>query len=313
MLAGIVAAIKQGVDIPLSTPAAGLLLTGAIPTAAQGSPALVPSERDMILSAASPQALISYPSYTPSAVKFGGSTWLQRHAWLTGVSNAQKFSVSVWHRLFNANDGLFASDFGNIVQGVTTIGGIKYYNVNASDSYFDSTPDGGPAAGGPMQSNAMQHFAFSVDLTNAPTIEVRMLINGVSVLSTSSLSPGTGSVMTDGTDFFFGDDSFGQRITGHVADVQIWYGTFIDFSDIVEMRRFVAADGLPVQPSIPAGIYGQQTILFSGDASGFPTNQGSSGTFTLHGSLSTVDFAQPNPSPTAAALSLTGPAPTRTP
>jgi hypothetical protein len=55
---------------------------------------------------------------------------------------------------------------------------------------------------------------------------------------------------------------------------------------------FVNPDGSPVSPSVPAALFGQQSILFSGNAAAFSTNLGTDGAFSvLQGPL--VDFIPP--------------------
>ncbi len=68
------------------------------------------------------------------------------------------------------------------------------------------------------------------------------------------------------------------------ADLQI-YPVFTDLSIEANRRLFFDADGKPVNPSVAVAALGDPFILLSGDASGFPINQGTGGTFTLTGTL----------------------------
>jgi hypothetical protein len=243
--------------------------------------------------------------YTASAVHFDGSTWLQRHAWLTGVGDFNKFIFSVWIKLSNAGDGLFAasaaaSDF--FQQGETTVAGTKYFNMNIADSYFDTYPN---TPG--MESVSFQHILWSTDVSGADGtsggIVRQIYVNGSNIASTDDDSPGTDPTVSNLTDFYFADDSFGTRITGDIADFQMWIGTALDLS-ITANRELFIRDSAPVNPIIASQTLGTPTILFKGNATTFATNQGSGGTFTLHGSLTTV--SGPSPAPYSATLPGTG-------
>lgn len=73
----------------------------------------------------------------------------------------------------------------------------------------------------------------------------------------------------------------GSTSTGRkYADFQMWIGQAIDPTVPGNLAKFFNA-GNPVDPADAATAFGQQTVLFSGNASGFATNQGSLGTFGL--------------------------------
>ena len=75
--------------------------------------------------------------------------------------------------------------------------------------------------------------------------------------------------------------------TGDIADVYIAPGQFIDFSVEANRRKFISADGKPVDLgsncSTPTGT--APAVCFSGNASSFGTNKGTGGAFTLTGTL----------------------------
>jgi hypothetical protein len=80
------------------------------------------------------------------------------------------------------------------------------------------------------------------------------------------------------------------------GDCQMWFGKFIDWSSSTNFSKIVsvaAGKGVPVDPAIAAAAFGQQTILFKGDHTHFPTNLGTGGTFSLVGT--NIDFT-PTPS-----------------
>jgi hypothetical protein len=96
------------------------------------------------------------------------------------------------------------------------------------------------------------------------------------------------SMAFNGKSFSLMDDGFGDFITGDMADFQYWVGvSLLSAGNISEATRrlFVDGNGKPVNPSTAAATLGQQTILFSGNASQFPTNQGTGGAFSLTGTL----------------------------
>jgi len=82
----------------------------------------------------------------------------------------------------------------------------------------------------------------------------------------------------------------GADKTFNIAQLQVWVGTIIDPTIPENYAKFVNG-GSPVDPVIAATAFGQQTLLFDGDASptGFQKNQGTAGDiFTLTGMLTTV-------------------------
>ncbi len=69
------------------------------------------------------------------------------------------------------------------------------------------------------------------------------------------------------------------------ADVQIYTNLDIDLSITANRRLFISAAGKPVDPAIAVAALGNPIILFSGNNTGFPINQGTGGVFTLTGAL----------------------------
>lgn len=90
----------------------------------------------------------------------------------------------------------------------------------------------------------------------------------------------------NGVPFFIGTDDQ-SPLTGNVADFWFAPGQFIDFSIEANRRKFIGADGKPVDlgsdGSAPTGA--APTIFLSGDDAGFATNRGTGGAFTLTGAL----------------------------
>jgi hypothetical protein len=92
-----------------------------------------------------------------------------------------------------------------------------------------------------------------------------------------------------GLDYYaFGDGFNNDYLTGDVADVRMQLGTnWIPTGDftLATRRLFIDAGGKPVDPAVATAALGTPTVLFSGNHTTFPTNQGSGGTFTLTGTL----------------------------
>lgn len=76
-----------------------------------------------------------------------------------------------------------------------------------------------------------------------------------------------------------------------LAYFQLWYGTYIDWTNATNFSKVVTINGstgTPASTSGAAAAFGQQTILFSGKASNsaFFVNRGTSGSFTKVGTAS---------------------------
>jgi hypothetical protein len=79
-----------------------------------------------------------------------------------------------------------------------------------------------------------------------------------------------------------------------LADLQIWEGQYIDLTQPANLQKLISG-GKPVDPKIAAAAFGPLTVLFSGDATTFGTNQGTGGAFTLTGpGLTNADTSPSN-------------------
>ncbi len=77
-----------------------------------------------------------------------------------------------------------------------------------------------------------------------------------------------------------------------IADLQCWIGTVIDPSVPANYAAFVSG-GRPVDPAIPASMFGQQTILLSGNSTAFVKNKGSGPALTLTGTFTNASSNPP--------------------
>jgi hypothetical protein len=75
--------------------------------------------------------------------------------------------------------------------------------------------------------------------------------------------------------WYFGGFATGGASWGDEADLQLWCGVTADLTDVNVRRKFIDANGKPVDPAIAAAAFGPQTVLLSGDHNTFAINQGS--------------------------------------
>lgn len=234
-----------------------------------------------------PPAIVDIP-YTSHAVHFDGSTYLTRGATLTGWGSPTKWTFAIWTKLSVCNDGPF-SDANYFTTGTTTNSGIDYLNINVNSTYFDSA---GPISGGGTNANATsiesgswQGWLASCD----PSISrANLYMRDLNVINADVTGFGGTGAIPSNTDFWFGQDGFGVKITGDVADFRLWLGTALDFSVLANRRLFVRSGGGPATPSLANAVLGTPIISFisTGDTSSFSTNGGSGGAFSVTGSLS---------------------------
>ncbi len=97
--------------------------------------------------------------------------------------------------------------------------------------------------------------------------------------SPGAVIQGNGSPMHIGIADAGGNDPF------DMANLLVWYGTAIDWTVEANRRKVIDADGKPVDPAEAVLAFGMPTVMMTGDATAFQTNQGSGGSFSLTGSL----------------------------
>ncbi len=254
---------------PSSTPGAEIFPAGA---SLKANPAVT---RKASARFAAGAVMIDGPviPYVTSAVHFNGSAYLTRGAAITGWGTPSKFTFAIWTKISAASDGIF-SDANEFTQGTTSGGGFDYLNVNVHfTTYFDSVPNA------TITSAGWQGIFCAVDL-GATTAQLYR--GDISVIANASVNTGTIAV---GSNFWFGQDGFGTKITGDVADFRLWLGTALDLSDVTNRRLLLDAGGKPVAPSLANGVLGTPIISFIGNSTNFPINGGSGGSFSVTGSL----------------------------
>lgn len=218
--------------------------------------------------------------YETGAVHFDGSAYLSRGATLTGWGTPSKFTSVVWIKLSSCEDGIF-SDANYFTQGTTADGANRYINANVANAYCESL--------GQITSAGWQCFLLSMDLTDAPTEVPFSLYLGDSDTLGSSSHGSASSTIAAGSDFFFGQDGLGVKITGDVADFRLWLGSAVDFSIVSNRRLFIRSNGKPADPTLATAVLGTPIVSFiasKADPTGtFVANGGTGGSFTLTGSL----------------------------
>lgn len=240
--------------------------------------------------APTPPASAPPAPYVAKAVHFDGSTYLYINPLV--VSDSPVLSASMWIKtsLLKTN-GLFDFDPNNNAAPDLSIDNNHnafnfYENQNGGiffgDTKADSfTPDG-----------RWHHILFFVDTNHAGADKiVQMYLDDQPLnFSGGSQSLAAFSMLMANLDFAVPDTpaDFGTPLfTGHIADVYIAPGQFIDFSVEANRRKFISADGKPVDLgsncSTPTGT--APAVCFSGNASSFGTNKGTGGAFTLTGTL----------------------------
>ncbi|WP_192246072.1 hypothetical protein [Mesorhizobium silamurunense] len=137
----------------------------------------------------------------------------------------------------------------------------------------------------------------SIDTNRSPTssMVLQAYLGDTQVLYVSGFEPSTYYSTPapffqtwNGLSLHFFDDVLNPAtVSGDFADIWFAPGQFIDFSVEANRRKFVDASGKPVylgaNGEMPTGT--APAVFFSGDATGFATNKGTGGAFTLTGSL----------------------------
>jgi len=234
--------------------------------------------------------------YNPNAVTFEDTTptYLTSGAGMTGAVDSKLWSGSLWFRYDNNDWEIFDTAGGGdlsidlFLDGKIQIGGRNGASTIILDIVTPSaTPD--------FDDNNWHHLLFSVDMSD--TAKRHLYVDDIDRLDTVN------TYTDDVIDFTQSDFSFGATTAGaeggngDIADVWLDFGSYIDFSNTSNRRRFISASGLPMylgeDGSVPLG--NPPDIFFSGDTVTFQSNRGSGGGFTENGTLSTA-AAQPGDS-----------------
>lgn len=234
-------------------------------------------------------------SYHADAVHFDGSDFLNTES-LT-CTDSTNFSMSVWFKLTTAvplaaSQALWVSDPLNFyityceLQAPAQVRTVLSNDDGEDTITVDTNPDN-------LITNDWHHLLVSVDANHAEGQKVaKVYLDDVDVTQIANDAGGAFSVALNGLKFVFaGSDGGGTAgFDGDIAD--FWCApaqSLLTAGDIPEAtrRKFISAAGKPVDlgadGATPTGV--APAIFFSGDATGFGTNKGTGGAFTLAGSL----------------------------
>jgi hypothetical protein len=236
------------------------------------------------------------PPPPPNAAHFDGlATQISIPLPFIGGSNTGKFIASWWMANTIAGADSNHSDillFCSYPIGLVTIGSngniffppskfiADFYDSTASfnleeiqsdDTIYPLTP--------------WTHIAVNVDLEHAdPDKIMQYYVNGAPASFTNAFSyaPSLIVSLNEESFMYFGANGFGSYCQFDLADLQLWAGVSTDLA--VTIIKLISG-GHPVNPAIAAAAFGPQTVLFSGDRTTFPLNQGTGGIATLVGPL----------------------------
>lgn len=226
--------------------------------------------------------------YRAQGVFFDGTNdFLNAGATLTGAADSKLWTCSMWLRTSSAIDTLltfndtgsalsrsrFVVLSGNTIEITGVVGGLNQLRATTA---------------GTISTTGWTHFLFSVDMAN--TANRSIYLNDALDSTTWTSYVDTALDFTEG-DFYVGQRGDGSgRFTGYMADVQMWLGTYVDFSTTANRRLFIDGSGKPVNPSIAEASLGTPILRLSGPLGTWHTNKGSGGGFTLTGALDSAGF-----------------------
>jgi hypothetical protein len=237
---------------------------------------------------------IARPRYRAFGVNFDGTNDnLNRGGGLTGAADATSFTFSGWMRA--GADG--ASKVIIAAPGVAGTAGrlliqtrvANSFRVAASNSSGTTILDYESAANGVTVAAGWVHCLTSARLSS--TSERWIYLNDVSSIGAVTTYTNTTIDFTllDWIIGLAGDNS--ARMNGDLADVMFWPGVYTDFSVTANRRLFIDAIKKPVNPAVAIAALGTPIIQLSGPTSGWATNKGSGGGFTMTGALTDATSA----------------------
>lgn len=228
------------------------------------------------------------PPYTASAVHFDSHAWLIN----SGLSTTDNglFSMTGW---FKMPPGASQTDdtFGVVDPADSYQSSLNWHN---SLQLYLYGPLGDVFQGAPSSPTDpdVWHSVVAAANTNfaSGAKKLKMYIDDVDVSLTVGDTSAAFQALFNGLPYWFGNDASTNGTTMDCADVRIMPGvSLLEGSYDIPMatrRLFVDASNKPVDPATATAALGfPGAILFSGDATGFVTNQGTGGAFTMTGTL----------------------------
>ena len=233
-------------------------------------------------------------AYTAQGVIGNSGAWAKKTGALASVSDGKSGIMSVWVKntlglgafrvllmlrttgVLTGFQALFSSSTGRLnLQGLDS-GGTIILSIGTTTNLASAS--------------TWSHVLASWDL--ATTTGKVYLNNGDDTTSTT-LTNST-IIYTRTTPSILADDSGGTPYGAQLADMQIWFNQFIDLTVAGNRAAFISG-GAPVNPATGPASIGLPTadVRLSGPSSGWETNDGSGGGFTLQ--TGTITDASTNP------------------
>ena len=235
------------------------------------------------------------PAYQVDAASFDGTAFLSRGSALTGVVDSATGTSMVWVKAASQTNDIFTTGSNqNFELGLNqAASGLKLAMYNAASS---SDQIWGVTA---TVNDTWIGILTSWDNNESPPRRMACYVGGT--LATKASIDATGSAFSVNyteTSTYFAADPFGDITTGDFADFLFWPGVSIleeDNTISVPNLALFFNESRPVDPAISIASLGSPAVMFSGGASGFATNQGTGGAFTLTGILTTASTSPTDP------------------
>ena len=229
--------------------------------------------------------------YRSNAVRFNGTdTWLTRGGDLTGVVDSKILSFSCWVRkieegacaIYRGDDaGVDISIDNNEAVTVTA------YTTGGATTLFARTSNGA------ISLNTWYFIAGCFDVSDSS--KFYLMINDTSAAESRDAGNNNNNTMKfSTTDHMIGSSEPSAPNSANlanmdVADLYVNFGNYVDYSDLATRRKFIDADGKPVDlwrtGNKPTG--SPPILFFSGVTNKWHTNKGTGGGFTENGTLTT--------------------------
>jgi hypothetical protein len=240
--------------------------------------------------------------YVAKAVHFDGNTSLSRLYSADRprvppgdplLPNSFTGIFSAWFRFGDAGQGQLFNNNGRGGWGSSGTPWVGTHDIGIGHELFTGKYAGQGSSELPNMANVWHHFIASWN-TNYPRGQkiFSIYVDGTNVetpktsmMDTSDAAPVQWSHFNEveSTVFVIPAD-VGTAQALDIADFQLWVEVFVDLSAPENLAKFISG-GTPVNPAIAAVAFGRQTMLFSGDHTTFPVNQGTGGAFAVTGIL----------------------------
>ncbi len=238
-------------------------------------------------------------SYLAKAVHFDSGAYLSTSA-LSGIGGVTTFSTVGWVKYSVLTDTVFfwVVDPENNYLSYTIIekagNPAEHFDAVFSNSDFSSNYELVGANGD--LSSTVPPIGFWYCFISSANVNFstgnklgRVYASDTDVSGPVNDAQAAFSIALSGLPFFVGNDTFSPTASFDMADLRIMPGvSLLDGGGDIPLatrRLFIDATGKPVDPAVATAALGAPCILFSGDHTTFPVNQGTGGAFTLTGAL----------------------------